>query len=153
MGREILDPLFVENDDVMNMQCLGLLPLHTEFAQEKITRRVSGEISGYETHYGRTKYDYGDEFVPLFMIDGEPEGMKSNDMRLAGTYLHGVFSNDVFRTQWLNSIRRAKNYGTRELLDTHTVLDDTFDEIAEALRAHIDIPEIMRLLHVKSPIE
>ena len=152
MGREIFDPLFVENDDVINMHCLGLLPLYTEFVQEKITRQVSGEISGYETHYGRTKYDYGDEFSPLFMIDGEPEGMRNNSMRLAATYLHGVFGNDAFRAEWLNSIRRAKNYGTREILDTHTVLNDTFSEIAEALRTHIDIPEIMRLLHVKFPI-
>ena len=143
MGREIFDPLFVENDSVIHMQCLGFLPLSTEFARKKIIRQVSGEISGYETHYGRTIYHYSDDFTPLFMIDGKPEGMMSSDMRLAGTYLHGVFENDAFRTEWLNSIRRAKNYGTRGIIDTHTVLDDTFDKIAEALRTHIDIPEIM----------
>ena len=147
MGREILDPLFVENDALTQALGVGLLPVSTTFTTEKVTRQVRGEISGYEIHYGRTAYDYGEEFVPMFMIDGEPEGIMSHDMRLAGTYLHGVFSNDAFRTQWLNSIRKHKNYGTRGLLDTHTALDYTFDAIAESLRTHLDIPAIMRLLH------
>ena len=147
MGREIFDPLFVENDSLTQIHGLGLLPLTTAFTDEKITRQVTGEISGWEIHYGKTDYDYGDDFTPLFTINGEPEGIKSHDMHLAGTYIHGVFGNDAFRTQWLNSIRRAKNYGTREILDTHTVLHDTFDAIADSLLAHLDISAIMRLLH------
>ena len=68
-------------------------------------------------------------------------------MRLAATYLHGVFENDSFRAEWLNSIRRAKNYGTRTITNTRTVLDEALDAIAESLRNHLDIPEIMRLIH------
>ena len=146
MGRELFDPLNIENDALTHLDALGLLPMTTEFVSSKITRKHTGAITGYEIHFGRTSCEYSQEFQPLFVIDGEPEGMTTQDMRLACTYLHGVFENDSFRTQWLNKIRGAKNYGTREALSTNAVLDHTFDQISEALKTHLDISEILRLI-------
>ena len=148
MGRTLFDPLHIENDKLTHLDGLGLFPFTTEFAREKITRQHTGKISGYEIHYGRTHYDYSQEFSPLFMIDGQPEGMRSKDLRLACTYLHGVFGNDEFRTEWLNAIRSAKNYGTRPIIETRTALDETFDAIAEHLRRHLDIEAILQLSQI-----
>lgn len=138
MGNEILDPMLIENDTFSKIYGLGLLPLSTNFTDdEKITRQISGKISGYEIHYGKTNYYYSDEFMPLC----NDEGMMTKNFRLACTYLHGIFSNDNFRNNWLNSIRRQKNYGTRK---THTANINSFDAIAEALRTHIDIPDLLQ---------
>ena len=149
MGRTLFDPLHIENDKLTHLDGLGLLPFTTEFAPEKITRQHTGKISGYEIHYGRTSYSYSDEFTPLFVIDGQPEGMRTPDLRLACTYLHGVFENDEFRTEWLNAIRRAKNYGTRPISESRTALDRTFDAIAGHLRRHLDVEAILRLSQLR----
>ena len=147
MGHTLFDPLHIENDKMTHLDGLGLLPFTTEFARDKITRQHTGKISGYEIHYGRTSYNYSDEFTPLFVIDGQPEGMRTPDLRLACTYLHGVFENDEFRTEWLNAIRSAKNYGTRGI-STHTAKIDTFDAVASHLRRHLNIPEILKLSQI-----
>lgn len=149
MGRTLFDPLHIENDKLTLLDGLGLLPFTTEFAPEKITRQHTGKISGYEIHYGRTTYSYSEEYTPLFTIDGQPEGMRTHDLRLACTYLHGVFENDEFRTEWLNAIRRAKSYGTRPISESRTALDRTFDAIAEHLRRHLDVEAILQLSQIR----
>ncbi len=149
MGRTLFDPLHIENDKLTHLDGLGLLPFTTEFAPEKITRQHTGKISGYEIHYGRTTYNYSEEYTPLFVLNGQPEGMRTKDLRLACTYLHGVFENDEFRTEWLNAIRRAKNYGTHPISESRTALDRTFDAIAEHLRRHLDVEAILRLSQLR----
>ncbi|MBQ3395477.1 MAG: hypothetical protein IJG55_03990, partial [Synergistaceae bacterium] len=67
----------------------------------------------------------------------------SHDMRIAGTYIHGIFGNDNFRSLWLNGIRRKKNYGTRS---PHTVKKDSYDEIASVLAHNLDIDFILKLI-------
>lgn len=155
MGRELIDPNHIENDSVSHASGLALIPSSTNFnSQNKITRQVSGFISGthehihgYEIHYGLTTHEYNHDFHELFMIHEAPEGITSHDMRITGTYIHGIFSNDNFRTLWLNQIRRHKNYGSRDKTDTRTVNDDAYDKIAEVLAQNLDMNLILKLIH------
>ena len=144
LGGELLDPELCENAGVIRASGLGLLPVSTVFSGDKITRQVSatyqGEnVSGYEIHYGRSEYHYGEEFSPLFSNDG----ITSRDFRLAGTYLHGIFSNDKFRSSWLNNIRRQKNYGEHF---TNTANDNSFDALADMLAQSLDTDFILSLI-------
>lgn len=122
------------------MGMLGIIPASTSFADEKITRQVHGmfrgeNISGYEIHYGRTDYVYDDKFFPLLKIDGIDEGITSRDFRIAGTYIHGIFSNENFRSSWL---------GTNYAPQTN---DDPFDVIADTISENLDMDYIMQLIH------
>lgn len=151
MCRELIDDYHVENDNTNHAYGLNLIPSTTSFnVHEKITRQVHGfisgsheEINGYEIHYGITNHEYNHDFHPLFTINGSPEGITSHDMRIAGTYIHGIFANDNFRSAWLNEIRRHKNYGTRS---AHTVSKDSYDEIAGVLAHNLDIDFILKLI-------
>ena len=151
MGRELFDDYHIENDNTNHACGLNLIPSITSFnSQGKITRQAAGfisgtheEIHGYEIHYGLTHHEYDHDFHPLFTINESPEGITSHDMRIAGTYIHGIFGNDNFRSLWLNGIRRKKNYGTRS---PHTVKKDSYDEIASVLAHNLDIDFILKLI-------
>lgn len=152
MGRELTDPNHIESD-YSHAYGLNLIPSITSFnSHEKITRQVSGFISGthdiisgYEIHYGLTNHEYNHDFHELFMIDASPEGITNHDMRITGTYIHGIFANDNFRSLWLNRIRRQKNYDAHET-DTCTVNEDSYDSIARILAQNLDMNLILKLI-------
>ena len=151
LGSEIADDYYHENHDFTRLDGLNLLPLKTNFNSEnKITRQVSGfiygtdkKISGYEIHFGRSECYYNHEFLPMFLINDEPEGICGHEMRISGTYLHGAFNNDNFRNLWLNNIRKNKNYGEHE---THTVINNSYDEISGILSKSLDVDFIVDLI-------
>lgn len=154
MGREISDEQLRENNTFTKIDGLNLLPLTTSFNMaDKVTRPVSGfygsvheKISGYEIHLGRSEYYYDRDFHALFTINGMPEGIANNNLKLAGTYLHGIFDNDNFRNMWLNEIRRTKNYDAREITNTRTVHENSYDYMAKILRENVNISEIESFL-------
>ena len=103
LGERILDPDGVESAQT-EVAGLGLLPVTTTFAADKVTVpvRVRGAgtgwldtdvaVQGYEIHMGLTE----GACRPLFEVSegasaGRPEGSVSDDGRVAGTYVHGLF--------------------------------------------------------------
>ena len=108
LGEKIFDPQKTESSHV-ELDGLKLLPIDTTFSAEKFTRQVTIEkvdfdflgvricaknLEGYEIHAGITTNLHEKIFV------------REN---IFGTYVHGIFDNDDFRRQFLNSIRRKKN--------------------------------------------
>jgi adenosylcobyric acid synthase len=95
LGGGIADPLGVEGAPGV-AQGFGLLQIDTELTAEKRLAEVSGRcafadaaVSGYEIHMGRS---HGAALAaPAFLVDGRPEGARSADDLILGTYLHGVF--------------------------------------------------------------
>ena len=91
LGEQIEDPYCVESD-AGAVAGLGMLPVTTRLAKEKMTRVVrartpSGrEFSAYEIHMGETAVREACE--PFAIVEGRPEGIRVG--RCAGTYLHGV---------------------------------------------------------------
>lgn len=95
LGLSVADPHGVEGD-AGEMPGLGLLDMHTVLTQEKRLSRVSGRcafseatVSGYEIHMGESHHV--STGIPAFYIDDMPEGFRSADDQVLGTYLHGVF--------------------------------------------------------------
>jgi adenosylcobyric acid synthase len=127
LGLELSDPAGVENNGLpVERAGLGLLPVHTVFNTEKITRPVSAELydpgfaagswplrrfQGYEIHLGETsRSDEALPFARLTTLEGAEllDGAVSPGGHIFGTYVHGVFDNDPFRHSFLDWARTSR---------------------------------------------
>ncbi len=156
LGREILDPDHVEstNDCILG---LGWLPTRTVFHRSKVTANVRGvhlesglPVAGYEIHMGRMQELSGMDFVFRLSKESQtaPErydGLRSQDKRVWGTHVHGIFDRDGFRRWWLNRLRAHKGFSPLAR-QTVSVRDDEYDRLAEAVRCHVNLQAIYDVL-------
>ncbi|MCV0384271.1 MAG: cobyric acid synthase [Erythrobacter sp.] len=146
MGTWIEDPEGVDGHSG-GAAGLGLLDMVTEMAGRKIVRHVRGtttmhgdRIEGYEIHTGRSR---GAALEKPFAVleDGTPDGAFAAGGRMLGTYLHGVFANDGFRTRWLCDLRSGRA-GT---LDYEEGVERALDELADGVAAVLDVDALFAL--------
>jgi adenosylcobyric acid synthase len=126
LGQRLLDPLGVENNGIATQRDgLGLLAVRTVFSKEKITRPVSATLydpsfaaglwqatafQGYEIHMGETdRTAEVQPFARLSSVDGVHilDGAIGSTGLVFGTYVHGVFDNDLFRHSFLDWARAS----------------------------------------------
>ncbi|MDA4844681.1 cobyric acid synthase [Hoeflea poritis] len=136
LGRKVFDPQGIEGDKT-EADGLGLLDVVTEMEPEKTVRNVSAvsavfdvPLSGYEIHLGRTEGP--DCQRPFSIIDGRDDGAVSADGRVAGTYLHGLFSGDAFRRQYLADLGIEGN-GMNYRAEVDRALDGIAARLSELL--------------------
>jgi adenosylcobyric acid synthase len=122
LGETIADPDGIERAG--SAPGLGLLPIHTLMRSEKVTRSAAGTlhgdtlfgqkittrcVAGYEIHVGETSYaPHAQPFATLTAADGNSaqwDGCVSENVRVVGTYLHGVFDEDAFRHVFVRAAR------------------------------------------------
>jgi adenosylcobyric acid synthase len=154
LGARISDPLGVEAPPGTAVEGLGLLPLATTFAAEKVTRRVEGTVAaaggawagatevlvaGYEIHMG-TSAPLGAPVDALLTLDGRPDGAVSADGTVAGCYLHGLFHNDALRHAFLAGLGQA------EVPARGFDRDREFDRLAQHVRSHLDMDRVRALI-------
>ncbi|MEW6602497.1 MAG: cobyric acid synthase, partial [Nitrospirota bacterium] len=143
IGEKILDPHNVESS-LREVEGMGLLDTITTFDMTKTTCRVEAELAdsrgvlqyaptdvkpfdnrahklmGYEIHMGNTTGDTGlfrvNRLNSSDSLNGSnghiPDG--SSKGNVWGTYIHGIFDNDEFRTSLINSLREKKGLPLRE---------------------------------------
>ena len=149
LGKTIADPDGIEGDAGTSLG-LGLLDIETilspvkQLRVEAATHAHSGlPISGYHMHMGVT--DGPDRANPFAHVDAEPEGAKSPDGSVAGTYLHGLFAADDFRRAFLGNAATAG-------LNYEAGIDATLDGLAAHLEAHLDLDALLALAQpVRTP--
>jgi adenosylcobyric acid synthase len=108
LGRRIVDSVESSAGEV---EGLGLLPLSTSFAPDRVLARPSGRagdlpVTGYEIHHGRIVVDGGEPLVeadPEF--GGGPEGCRVGSTW--GTVWHGLLENDGYRRRFLAEVAAA----------------------------------------------
>jgi adenosylcobyric acid synthase len=148
LGTRICDPHGIESAPG-SCAGLGLLDVETELTPRKTLREVTGHdvatgsaVRGYEMHVGAT--DGPGRARPLVRFaDGRADGAVSADGRIAGCYVHGLFSDDAQRQVWMQRIgagRSSMNY------DAH--IDATLDELAAHLERHIDCDALLAAARV-----
>ncbi len=170
LGTQILDPDGVESEST-EITGLGLLPHKTVFAPTKVTHLVRAEVqddrhcsgcrgqavSGYEIHMGHTLSERG--WLKLSERGGIPvsvvDGCVSDDGRIWGCYLHGLFANSIFRRAWLNSLKTTTTSipqsGTgqsrqdRDLTVAET-LDTMLDFLADQVEAALDMNRLREII-------
>ncbi|MBV8191879.1 MAG: cobyric acid synthase [Alphaproteobacteria bacterium] len=142
LGRRIADPNGVEGPPAV-VDGLGLLDIETVLEGDKVLVETSGSTTcgvafrGYEMHIGRTT---GSVAPLLTLADGRSDGAVSTDGRIAGCYVHGLFSDDRQRRHWLQRIGAATS-----MLDYEAGIDETLDELAEHLERHLDCDLLLAL--------
>ena len=144
LGRSIADPQGLEGEPGVT-EGLGYLEVKTVLAPDKRLTRVTAvhapsglQVAGYEIHLGRT--DGPDCVRPFAHVGDLPEGARSSDRRVEGTYLHGLFTSDDFRTAWIQELG-AKTGAFSYAAEIEAVLD----ELAAHIEAHLDVQELLRL--------
>ena len=148
LGRKVHDPDGLEGP-AGSADGLGLLDVETILSPEKALTRVTGTsatgepVSGYEIHIGRTDGPDGDR--PFATIDdgtgAHQDGACSPSGQIAGSYLHGMFSDDGFRRSFLAGL------GAAHFSDMNFTaeIDGVLDRLADHLEAHLDIETLFGL--------
>ncbi len=175
LGKRIIDKDCVEYNpplsppykggDEGEVEGFGFLDMVTSFYPEKATYQVKAihidsgmEVSGYEIHMGISSINPKSEIrnpksqVPVFKIIRRGrdnvelmDGLKTEDGKIWGTYMHGIFENDFFRRKFLDSIRLGKGLQPLKMAAKYN-REDEYDKLAEVVRRNIDMDEIYRIM-------
>jgi len=148
LGRAIADPEGIEGRRG-EFSGLGLLAVDTVLSGDKTTRPLSGLhtesgaiVSGYEIHLGRSEGP--DCARPFLTIGGRPDGARSEDGLVAGTYAHGLFASDDFRRAFLQTLGAARSTASYEL-----GVEATLDALAAHLSRHLDLEKILAIARAR----
>jgi len=144
LGRTISDPDGIEGPPA-TVDGLGLIEVETTLSSDKRLETVCGtttdgvSFSGYEMHMGVTR---GRDSARPFArrADGSPEGTVSDDGRVVGTYIHGLFADDAQRAAWLDRFAAGKAAVAFE-----TSVEQTLDALAAHLAAHLDLDRLLKI--------
>ncbi|MEW6108269.1 MAG: cobyric acid synthase [Nitrospirota bacterium] len=170
LGKKIYDIHRIESE-YMEIDGLGLLDIETTFEKIKTTCQVEAEIQnteyriqnkdkknpdsglwglgsvlkGYEIHMGKTTGNVGLFRINRssgFVLDG------SRKENVWGTYIHGIFDNDIFRRGLINSLRLKKGLRPiEETIDFSRLRDDSLDRWAGIIRDSVDMKFIEELIN------
>ena len=143
LGRNIADPRGLEGAPG-EAAGLGLLDATTVLAAGKTLRHVAArdaishaDIAGYEIHLGET---WSNE-APLLSLDGTPEGARSADGRVLGSYIHGLFASDRYRAHFLGRVREGRAGGVAFEARIEAALDGLASHLARA----VDLDRLLEL--------
>ncbi|MFD2263917.1 cobyric acid synthase [Lacibacterium aquatile] len=144
LGRTIADPDGIEGAPG-TVNGLGFLAIDTVLTGKKQTTLANGRdfggapINGYEIHVGETS---GPDCERPFLIhgDGRPDGARSADGRIVGTYVHGLFTDDAQRAAWIGRLG-----GTAGGFSYDATVEAVLDGLAAHLERHLDIDGLLRL--------
>jgi adenosylcobyric acid synthase len=142
LGRSIVDPLGMEGS-ARKVAGLGLLDVDTIIGGAKRLIEADGielstgmPVSGYEMHLGTTT---GPGLArPMLRLAGGDDGCVSRDGRVAGCYLHGLFTSDLFRRVFLGAL--GANAGE---IAYQQHVEETLDALAEHLESRLDVPALL----------
>ena len=144
LGKTIGDPQGLEGP-AGTVPGLGLLDVETTLLPDKTLTRIAGThvasgaaLEGYEIHLGTTHGKDCDR--PFATLGGRPDGATSASGQVMGSYLHGCFGSDEFRSKFLTSL----GIQASELRFEETV-DRVLDELAAHLEANLDLHLLLSL--------
>ncbi|MBM3599197.1 MAG: cobyric acid synthase [Alphaproteobacteria bacterium] len=150
MGRRVVDPAGIEGP-AGESPGLGLLDFDTVLDGDKTLRQSSGvhlasgrPVHGYEIHVGQTVG--ADCIKPMLRLTSQTgdrtDGATSEDGRIAGCYLHGLFQSDEFRAAFLAELgARADD------LAFDASIESTLDDLAGHVAAAADLDRLLEIAH------
>ncbi|RBP41551.1 cobyric acid synthase [Garciella nitratireducens] len=162
LGKEIVDPNQMESShNIING--LGLLNIKTIITKEKSMQQVQGKVIskngllknlenqklwGYEIHMGKTQF-IGKTIPAIELENGTVGGIISSCGKILGTYLHGIFENDIFRREILNHIRKEKNLEILEKeIDYKKEREKEYEKLASVVSKNLDLKKIKEILEL-----
>ena len=135
------------------MKGIGILPLRTIFNQKKQTRQIKcrslwpceTNIDGFEIHNGKSDIicrNNGLKIMPLFNDDNLGwYFVNDNGGTTLGTYIHGIFENDLWRESYINLIRNKKGLPIldKRIKNYKIKRDSIIDNLANQFNKHINL--------------
>ena len=144
LGKEVNDPNSIESKQKKIMG-LGFLNVSTYMQREKKTIKVSAchlesgfMFDGFEIHLGETVGP--DCKKPFSKIKGRYEGAISKDGLVMGSYVHGMFKNNQFRSFFLKKI-----FGVESNYNYDKNLDSALDEFSDLISKNIQVQKLLNL--------
>jgi adenosylcobyric acid synthase len=151
LGETVHDPTGLEGHPGSSAG-LGLLPVETVLKAPKTTTLTQfswngRQGAGYEIHMGQTIAQGG---TPLFEITGrnhrpcaDKDGCVSDNAKIMGTYIHGLFDNPEILKCWLGRIGLTQV----EVPDVGGIAarDREYDLLAEHFESNVDVASIVKL--------
>jgi adenosylcobyric acid synthase len=166
LGKTIKDPYAVEST-LRSIEGLGFLDMETQFSKKKATFQVEAEemscngeeqspetLRGYEIHMGRTKLRSGKTLFKIRKKSGKQcalfDGAVSQDGKVWGTYIHGIFDNDGFRRRFIRNITRGTmpTTGGSSAFAYGTFKESQFDALADLIKKSLDMNDIHKLVRL-----
>jgi adenosylcobyric acid synthase len=175
LGKKIYDPDGIESPRA-ETDGLGLLDIETTFRGKKRTCRVEATplttawacpevtlsggmkggyvLKGYEIHMGESRGETGLFSVRRVSPSGERKRKRGTSLadgsekgNCWGTYIHGIFDNDLFRRDLINALRVRKGLLPIEArLDYSEIREKAIDNLAEMVKEHVDMKFIREML-------
>ncbi|WP_169546396.1 cobyric acid synthase [Sneathiella aquimaris] len=150
-GYQMLGTLLSDPDGIEGaketISGLGLLGLETTLCASKTVKLtdvsdvvLGCQTSGYEIHLGDTRV-VDPALVPWLLDDDRPIGYMSENRQIAGTYLHGLFTDNAFRQKFLNRFRQKDG----SYSDYSSKIEKALDTLAQELENCVDIDAIIRI--------
>ena len=170
LGKKLIDPYGLEGGIASEYEGLGLLQIVSTFSRyEKTTRRVTAEVTGkgpilrrvagrrinaYEIHMGKT--NIGTNEAPFQVLSANSrtashrEGAISNDGVVFGSYLHGLFDDEVVTHALLNYLAEKKGISVGSEFNINKTWRDSLDLLCRTVSANIDVPRILQIARLKT---
>jgi adenosylcobyric acid synthase len=154
LGKYVQDPDGLEGNPG-TLQGLSLLPVETVLKSPKTTTltRFSWEGipgAGYEIHMGQTLRFEGKSLFRVLKQNSiscdKEDGSISNNQRVLGTYIHGLFDTPDITRRWLDHI----GLSGVEVTEAHGLAarDKEYDLLAEYFEKYVDTEQIFKYLDV-----
>lgn len=144
LGQMIHDPYGIEGS-AQSVAGLGYLKVETTMSPKKnlnlttATHRHTGTVlSGYEIHIGETTGADCDN--AWLRLDDRLEGAASPDGSVKACYLHGLFTSDDFRREFLGDLGAVASTQSYD-----ATIEATLDALAEFLEQHFDLDGLINL--------
>jgi adenosylcobyric acid synthase len=150
LGRVIEDPLGLEGP---RGESPGLqwLDLETTLESEKQLRNTAGVLSfesaavrGYEIHAGVSR-GRALNAPAAVLEDGRPDGAISDDGKILGTYMHGVFESP----EACAALLRWAGLSDPKRIDYREVRELAIERVADSVESHLDMQAILGLLQLE----
>ena len=151
LGEKLLDPQSVESE-FPETEGLKKLPLVTVMEKKKTLRHTSSvtrsglPVHGYEIHHGQTHCVNSNGLSVMYAPDGREIGYEAPG--ILATYLHGIFDDDKFRRQFLNSIRQRKGWDALPQTCEYG-FEKALNRLADHVRGRIDLDKLYRKMGLK----
>jgi adenosylcobyric acid synthase len=141
LGATLADPLGLEGAPA-TQPGLGLLDMDTVLEAEKRLENAAGAlclpgapaVAGYEIHMGVSRGPALDR-PALRFADGRGDGALSDDGRILGTYLHGLFDAPAA----LAALLAWAGAGEVETVDLAARREADLDRLADAIERELDL--------------
>lgn len=144
LGKMIHDPKGIEGPP-KSIEGLGLLNIETTMSENKILQEVTAQtregnidVKGYEIHIGKSE---GEDLNNSWLsVDGKSVSAATTDGNIQGCYIHGIFSNDTFRSHYIKGLG-----ATPSELKFDRKVDITLDRLSKHIEQFIDLDKLINL--------